>query len=62
MMCVGCVAVLSRGEEKTARAARLRWAITALFGVLIAWLVFYYLGLTLARIPSEFHSQSAELR
>jgi hypothetical protein len=25
-------------------------------GLLIAWLVFYYLGLTLARIPSEFHA------
>jgi hypothetical protein len=58
MICVGCVSVLARGEEKTARAARLRWAMTALFGILIAWLVFYYLGLTLARIPSEFHSAS----
>ena len=58
MICVTCVVALTRGEEKTARAARARWAVTALAGILIAWLVFYYLGLTLARIPSEFHGVS----
>jgi hypothetical protein len=55
MICVGCVAALSRAGDKTARTARARWTVLALAGVLIAWLVFYYLGLTLARIPSEFH-------
>jgi len=56
MICVSCVGILAGSEEKTARAARLKWTATAVFGLLIAWLVFYYVGLSLARIPSEFHA------
>ena len=55
MICVTCVNALARDAQKTARAARARWTVTAVAGLLIAWLVFYYLGLTLARIPSKFH-------
>jgi hypothetical protein len=55
MICVGCVAALARSENKTARTKTVRWSAAALGGILLAWLVFYYLGLTLARIPSEFH-------
>jgi hypothetical protein len=55
MICVACVAILTRVENKTARTKTVRWAASALGGILLAWLVFYYLGLTLARIPSEFH-------
>jgi hypothetical protein len=58
MICVSCVNALTRDTHDKGRAARARWAITALAGILIAWLVFYYLGLTLARIPSEFHAQT----
>ena len=29
----------------------------AVAGVVLAWLLFYYLGLTLTRIPSEFHAE-----
>jgi hypothetical protein len=57
MICVSCVNALTRDAQDKGRAARARWAITALAGILIAWLVFYYLGLTLARIPSEFHAE-----
>jgi hypothetical protein len=56
MICVTCVAILAHGGKKTIRTIRLRWTATAALGLLIAWLVFYYLGLTLARIPSEFHA------
>jgi hypothetical protein len=59
MICVACVNALSRDAQKTERAARARWTVTALAGLLIAWLVFYYLGLTLARIPSKFHGASS---
>src|ERR1700691_4867675 len=58
MICVACVASLSRDEKQIARAARARWTVTALAGILIAWLVFYYLGLALARIPSKFHTET----
>ena len=56
MICVNCVAVIARDDKKTARTARIRWGIMALAGVAIAWVAFYNLGLTLAKIPSEFHS------
>lgn len=56
MICVNCVAALSRKDETTARTARIRWTAMAAVGIVIAWIVFYYLGQTLARIPSEFHS------
>jgi hypothetical protein len=55
MICVACVTALTRNEKTTARTARTKWAVMALGGILIAWLVFYYLGLTLSRIPSQFH-------
>ena len=55
MICVNCVALLAKRDEKIARVANVRWAIAAVGGVLVAWLVFYYFGLNLARIPSKFH-------
>jgi hypothetical protein len=56
MICVACVNALSHDAQQNAAAARTRWTVMAVAGVLLAWLVFYYLGLTLARIPSKFHS------
>ncbi len=56
MICVNCVSALSHSDEKKARSARIRWTAMAGVGIVIAWIVFYYLGQTLARIPSEFHS------
>jgi hypothetical protein len=58
MICVACVNAVTRDAHDRGRSARARWAVTALAGILIAWFVFYYLGLTLARIPSEFHAQT----
>jgi len=55
MICVSCVATPARAEKPASRSAKARWIVFALAGLLIAWFVFYYLGLTLARIPSEFH-------
>ena len=55
MICVSCVTALSHSQDKIAHAARAKWGVMALAGILLAWLVFYYLGQTLARIPSKFH-------
>src|SRR5580658_3877137 len=60
MICVTCVNALTRDASKSERAARARWTVTALAGLLVAWLVFYYLGLALARIPSKFHGDSEQ--
>lgn len=61
MICVSCVAVPAAIQPRA--AFKFAWTVMAITGVLIAWLVFYYLGLTLARIPSEFHAwpESAHL-
>jgi hypothetical protein len=56
MICVTCVQTLASGSSKNNRSSILRWTIAAVAGILLAWLVFYYLGLTVARIPSKFHS------
>jgi hypothetical protein len=60
IICASCVLALTGDTAKIARTARARWTITALAGILIAWLVFYYLGLALARIPSRFHGVTEE--
>ncbi len=54
MICVSCVTI-----DTTRPRARFQagWTVMALAGIVIAWLVFYYLGLALARIPSEFHAE-----
>jgi hypothetical protein len=55
MVCATCVARLS--TDAGFEGGRLRiaaWTVFALGGVLLAWLVFYYLGAFLARIPSDF--------
>ena len=56
MICVACVATLTRKEEQSVRSKIARWTATAIAGVFVAWLVFYYLGLMLARIPNQFHT------
>lgn len=63
MICRTCVAAaIARNDSKTARSNRAFWTVTALGGILIAWLVFYYLGLALARVPSKFHTVSVPWR
>ena len=62
MICVTCVNALTRDTDQSERAAKALWTVTALLGLLIAWLVFYYLGLALARIPSKFHSATNNAR
>lgn len=58
MMCASCVASASARPE-TSPARHVFWAFLALGGLLLAWLIFYYLGVFLARIPSDFHSGPA---
>jgi hypothetical protein len=52
MMCAACAA----GEApEVARPSSLApWIAGAAAGFLLAWLTFYYLGVALARIPSDF--------
>jgi hypothetical protein len=55
MICVSCVTTQIAAQPRA--RFRARWTIMAAAGILLAWLLFYYLGLTLSRIPSEFHAE-----
>ena len=53
MICSDCVA----GATAAAAAGRFptfRWSVLAAGGFLLAWLIFYYLGVAFARVPSNF--------
>jgi len=55
MICGGCVAraLVPRGVSERSRA--ILWTALAVAGVFVAWLMFYYLGQGLAKLPSDFH-------
>jgi hypothetical protein len=59
MICVSCVTTHLAIQPRS--GIKPLWTIAALAGLLITWLVFYYLGQTLAKIPSEFHAQNSLL-
>jgi hypothetical protein len=54
MMCAACVAQATGKDTQAGRFASIPWIAMALGGLLLAWLIFYYLGVFLARIPSDF--------
>jgi late competence protein required for DNA uptake (superfamily II DNA/RNA helicase) len=53
MVCSDCVAA-KKADVSAASFSYVRWTALAAGGFLLAWLIFYYLGVTLARIPSDF--------
>ena len=55
MTCAECAARAAAKQAAPERSRAFAWAGFALGGLLAAWLVFYYLGMALARIPSDFH-------
>jgi hypothetical protein len=57
MMCAPCVAVLSRPVSAD-RSSWMSWVALALAGFVLAWVMFYYGGMGLARIPSTFFEEA----
>jgi hypothetical protein len=57
MICSDCVARKS-AVAASGRFRAARWSIFAAAGFLIAWLIFYEIGVVLARIPSDFFEGS----
>jgi hypothetical protein len=55
MMCATCVARLGVASSQQ-RSGNAGWVAGALGGLLFAWLIFYYLGMGMAHIPSTFHT------
>ena len=53
-MCAACVAASVRPAGAVKRSRSILWTVFAAGGIALAWLIFYYLGAMLARIPSDF--------
>jgi len=55
MICASCVdRLVSAQAAGDGRVRVIPWLLSAGGGLLLAWLLFYYLGVMLARIPSDF--------
>jgi hypothetical protein len=55
MICTACAAVDT--PDTARKSSLLGWIAGAGAGFLLAWLIFYYLGVMLARIPSDFFAK-----
>jgi hypothetical protein len=53
MICSDCMA-RKTAEAASGRFSTVRWSVLAAGGFLLAWAIFYYLGVMLARVPSDF--------
>jgi hypothetical protein len=53
MTCAHCIGRVEAAPERRGSSVWV-WSILSLAGFLTAWLVFYYLGMGLARVPSSF--------
>ena len=57
MICSDCVAKNAAAASTPrffALSSSIRWSAFAIAGFLLAWLIFYDVGVMLARIPSDF--------
>ncbi|MBZ5601360.1 MAG: rhomboid family protein [Acidobacteriia bacterium] len=59
MMCAGCAANAAERVAEAPRSKTAIWALCGVAGILLAWMIFYYLGAMLARIPSDFFEKPA---
>ena len=57
MICASCLAEAVRGSPKAGGWRAALWTALAAGGFLLAWLIFYYFGMLLGRIPSDFFSE-----
>jgi hypothetical protein len=56
LLCTTCLARASaRGERRRERLARVRRAASTLAGGLMLWLLLYWLGALLLKVPPDFH-------
>jgi hypothetical protein len=54
MMCSHCVARFAAPSARKSSVGMM-WILLCVGGLLFSWMLFYYLGMALARIPSSFH-------
>jgi hypothetical protein len=53
--CAECLALAAASKVDTIRFRTVRSSVYAIAGVLLAWIVFYYVGAYLSRMPASFH-------
>lgn len=62
IVCSSCLAKLQEQQPEKPRRrislAPLVRGIGALMGVMVAWLLFYYAGSLLLRVPDDFHAET----
>lgn len=58
MMCAACVTAAT-STAVPSRSKNILWTAGAFAGILLAWMIFYYLGAMLARIPADFFDKPA---
>ena len=57
LICNACLATAAEAARKRrVPTGTLLWPAAAIGGLLFAWIVFYYAGLSLSKIPSTFHT------
>lgn len=54
MMCASCLAEIGSSSTSAPGVRSVGLIFSGAGGLLLAWLIFYYLGVALARIPSDF--------
>ena len=59
MICASCVTSAARASGAAKRSGGFVWTLFAVGGILLAWIIFYYFGALLARIPSDFFEKPA---
>ena len=53
MMCAHCIAQVQAAPRRRGSSVTV-WGILCVTGFLATWLIFYYFGMGLARVPSSF--------
>ncbi len=53
MLCAACVTREEAPPEQSGPTI-VSWSLFSVAGLFLAWMVFYYFGMTLARVPSAF--------
>jgi len=54
MICAICIAGEARAADESSGWHAALWPALAAAGFLLTWLIFYYAGMMLARLPSDF--------
>lgn len=56
VICATCLRKLTvPASDENARSSPIFWLAAAIAGIILVWIIFYYVGQGLIMMPSEFH-------